>query len=118
MKRLVFIFVVICISLSLSVWSYAETCPCCGHEIAPTVVITVEKYPDGSMKKWTETTTDSYGKILGTRTDEYTYFKKGQIHEIVQKRFNGSNKLLDMVKVTHYEDGKQPTAEKVEGESK
>lgn len=53
-----------------------------------------------------ETTTDAYGKVLGTRIVEWTYYPGGEVDEITVD--DGKERLL----VKHYTDGKQAIATK------
>ena len=76
------------------------TCPVCGQEIPPIATVQVEKYPDGSMKKWTETTMDSHGTALSKRVDEYTY-KDGVVDQIAQQIYNEKDALIKNQIITH-----------------
>ena len=44
-----------------------ETCPYCGSEMPPKVEVVTEKYPDGSLKKWTEEIRDSHEMLIQKR---------------------------------------------------
>jgi len=80
------------------------TCLCCGQELPPEEpVILVEKNPDGTTKKWTEITSN------GRRVDEYTYYKTGEVNEIVQMVFDEEGTVVCNKKVSHYLDGTNPT---------
>lgn len=53
-----------------------------------------------------ETTTDAYGKLLGTRIIEYTYYLTGEVDEITVEE--GEERLV----VKHFTDGRQPVGTK------
>ena len=93
-----------------------ETCPCCGAEIPYKTQITVEKYLDRKTKKWTEVMMDSHDVVVGKRVDEYTYYNEsGKVKDIVQKKYDGKNLLIDSKTVSHTEDGNISTSVSVGG---
>jgi len=81
-------------------------CEYCGQELPPDdPAITVEKNLDGTIKKWIEITSE------GKRVDEYTYYKAGEIEEIIQMVYDSKNEVVCNKKITHYLDGSNLTVE-------
>lgn len=93
-----------------------ETCPYCGAIIEPESEISVEKYPDGKVKKWTEVLRCSDNKVISTRIDEYTYHKEtGAVNTIVQKKYDDKDVLIESKTVAHDSDGNISTSTSVGG---
>lgn len=90
-------------------------CPYCKGEIEPVEEaasnISIVKDEKGRSKIWTEETRDSDNILLSKRTDEYEYYKNGDINTITQKVYDGEGALLSEKEVKHFEDGKQPVVE-------
>ena len=65
---------------------------------------TLDQDDKGNAVRMEETTTDAYGKLLGTRIVEWTYYPGGEVDEITVTDDK------ERVVVKHYTDGKQPIA--------
>ena len=72
------------------------------------------KREDGENVLLEETTEDAYGKVVGSRKIEWSYFVSKPVKEIITTEFNPAGKEVRKSTLRHYTTGKQPTLTVVE----
>jgi len=65
----------------------------------------VEKDDQGRTRLWTEETRDIDGTLITKRVDEYAYYSSGEIHRIIQRRYD-ARELISQINVEHPRGGK------------
>ena len=69
---------------------------------------------DGQLESLEETTEDAYGKVVGSRKIEWSYFVSKPVKEIITTEFDPAGKEVRKSTLRHYTTGKQPTLTVVE----
>lgn len=63
----------------------------------------------GENIQLTETTTDAYEVLLGSRVVDWTYYGTSEVDEVTVTNKDDEGEIIDGYIVKHYKDTKQPT---------
>ncbi len=59
----------------------------------------------------TQTVRDALGDVVRVESSEYTYYRDGEIHDIIQSVRDAKNVQTAKHRIRHFRDGRQPVRE-------